>query len=456
MADTACSCKALIIDSLLCYVSTARHSMKNDDMIRICLSFYKEAQIIKSKDTLCEILGEKGKRRRNENRLLNEMRDIVDMFTKCDDEDVSLPKFVVDSFNGIPPTSGFEVVSDNIIALIDELGNLRQEISLLKQHREEENVYRQDIMIIKEDLLAIRGDIRKINHNMMSDNIKRDSLLLENMSKSSNSGFFDSVQSVVSKYPLDISATSRCLAEGRIGESASASPSAPPLSQPRLSFTKSPCASYKGEENWNSHAGHIQDEGGSPSAPPNADVTGHTQEEEGNLSNLNLCTFHTQDEGRIVSAQHSVDITEYHENKEDNQPNVPCESIADAINQSEETSASYAHVTKICTAISAVRNSVANTTTGEVILKDQTSGFAVDKDGFRLVRNRRKGAGNIVGSRKANENVKLRGAVQVADMYLGNCNLEVTPESIIEYICNEMNIEVQSCELHESRNRNCK
>ena len=171
---------------------------------------------------------------------------------------------------------------------------------------------------------------------------------------------------------------------------------------------------------------------------------------------MNLCTFDTQDEGGIVSAQHSVDITEYHENKEDNQPNVPCESIADAINQSEETSASYAHVTKICTAISAVRNSVANTTTDEDILKDQTSGFAVDKDGFRLVKNRRKRAGNIVGSRKANVNVKLRGAVQVADMYLGNCNLEVTPESIIEYICNEMNIEVQSCELLESRNRNCR
>ena len=263
------------------------------------------------------------------------------------------------------------------------------------------------------------------------------------------------MQSVVSKYPLDTSATGCCLAEGQFGEAVSSSPSAPPLSQPTSSYAKSPVVPYKGEENWNSHAGHIQDEGGPPSAPPNADITKPTQEEEGYLSNLDLHADHIQDKGGLVLAQHYVDITENSEN-EGNQPNLPSENITDSMNQSDETSASYADMTKIYTEISVVRNSVANVATGEDSLKDKMSGVAVDKDGFRVVQNRKKRAGNIVGSKKANENVRLRGAVQVADIYLGNCTLEVTPESIVDYIRSEMNIEVQNCQPLDSRNRHCK
>ena len=92
------------LDSLLCYASTARHSLKNDEIIRICVAFYKEADIIKSKDLLCDLIGQKGKRRRNENRVMNEMKDIVDMLTHCDDNNISLPKFVTDSYYGLPPT----------------------------------------------------------------------------------------------------------------------------------------------------------------------------------------------------------------------------------------------------------------------------------------------------------------------------------------------------------------
>ena len=129
----------ICLDSLLCYVSTARHSLKYDEIIRICVAFYKETDIIKSKDLLCDLIGQKGKRRRNENRLMNEMKDIVDMLTYSDDNNISLPKFVVDSYNGLPPTSGFEVVANYILQLNEELINLRKEVTELKEFRRSED-----------------------------------------------------------------------------------------------------------------------------------------------------------------------------------------------------------------------------------------------------------------------------------------------------------------------------
>ena len=63
---------------------------------------------------------------------------------------------------------------------------------------------------------------------------------------------------------------------------------------------------------------------------------------------------------------------------------------------------------------------------------------------------------SIVGSKKTKDNEKIKGAVKVADIYLGNCDLDVTHESISDYILKEMNIVVNKCEPLVSRNVNCK
>ena len=47
-----------VISNILCYMSTARHSMRSDDIVRACLVFYKDEDIIKGKDLLYEFGGE--------------------------------------------------------------------------------------------------------------------------------------------------------------------------------------------------------------------------------------------------------------------------------------------------------------------------------------------------------------------------------------------------------------
>ena len=176
--------KSLHVNNLLCYATTACHSMKTDEVVRICITFYKETEILKSKEYLCQIVEERNTHRLNEDRLVNEMKEIMDIIPCCDDKDITLPKFVAGSYDGLPPTLGFEVVANYMVQLIDELTNLRKEVAQLKEIRQEERICNQEIAFIKEDLLEIKGKVRKLYHNILSDSIQRDSILLESFENS--------------------------------------------------------------------------------------------------------------------------------------------------------------------------------------------------------------------------------------------------------------------------------
>ena len=60
-----------------------------------------------------------------------------------------------------------------------------------------------------------------------------------------------------------------------------------------------------------------------------------------------------------------------------------------------------------------------------------------------------------MGSKKSTR-IALKSAPRRADIYLGNCDLQVTSDDIKEYIHNEMNISIEKCEPLASRNPNCK
>ena len=257
--------KEIIIDNVLCYVSTARHTLKNDDILQTCLAFYKEEEIIKAKDLLCDIVGEKSKRRRNENRVLNELKDIMEMLCKSDEKNVSLPKFVVEKYDGLPPTSGFEVVANSVNGLLKEVENLRNEINLLKISRIEEEAVKQDHVHFKEDIITIKGELRKLNHKLLGDEIRKDYFTLDSLSNITHRNNADQV-----KRPLDlhhdIQANKSCnaiLEEFMNFDETSCSPGAPPASQ----------------EAWGLLAREFQDEGGSPSAPTLQDIIRQEKEE---------------------------------------------------------------------------------------------------------------------------------------------------------------------------------
>ena len=179
-----------IVSGVLCFASTARHSMRADDMVRVCHSFYKEEDINKAKDILFDMIKDPAKsmpkRRRGKDKLIHELEDIIEMLKVCDDNNIVLPKFVVDSYNGLPPTSGFKFIGDYLAKMNDELATLRREVELLKDIRVEHSVTTHDTVVMKEDLLHIKAEVRKLNHRIMASDIKRDSLLLESLGKTTD------------------------------------------------------------------------------------------------------------------------------------------------------------------------------------------------------------------------------------------------------------------------------
>ena len=79
------------------------------------------------------------------------------------------------------------------------------------------------------------------------------------------------------------------------------------------------------------------------------------------------------------------------------------------------------------------------------VLKDSK----VDKDGFILL-NREKQNKNVVGSRVSSCGL-LRSASRTADLYIGNCDIDVTPESLTQYIYDVKKVKVQKCEQLETK-----
>ena len=65
-----------------------------------------------------------------------------------------------------------------------------------------------------------------------------------------------------------------------------------------------------------------------------------------------------------------------------------------------------------------------------------------ENDGFILVRNRKRRK-NVIGSRQTSS---IKSAVRMGDLYIGNCDLSVTTESLSEYIRDEIDVSIDSCE----------
>ena len=346
--------KELLINNVLCYISTARDCMKGDDLVRVCLGFFKSEDIVDAKDLLCDIIGEKGKRRRNENRLMHELHDILSLLNKCDDGDVLLPKFVADSYNALPPSSGFEVIAGQIITLMDEISLLRTEVAALKDARLSNNNIQQENNILQEDILEIKGELRKLNHKIIGDNIRRDSLLLSSVETS-----LIPTAAKCDEYKDNNTSSDKSESVITTVEVTSASPSAPSFSSPFQNELLDRL---------------LNDDGGLPSAPSFSQVC-KTQLEK------------SSDQLKDVLPQRNGLST----NKKNND---------------------------------------------------------VSDDDYILVQNKKQKKNTrmrIVGN-SGRASTLLKSASRSIDLYVGNCDTDVTVDMLSQYISDIINVNVKNCE----------
>ena len=252
---------------------------------------------------------------------------------------------------------------------------------------------------MKEDLIEIKGEIRKLNHKLMDDNIRRDSLILECIENSSVNPIVKNGNRKNTSDVADDSVKDETL--GLLSESTCVEP-LPQMPDENLSLS---------DPYWQRE---VQDFGGAPSAPSFRDVASSGMENVAKSQNETV-KFSLRNKNEIKVRNPTIS-----------------ENFKGGASSSDE-----------------IRP--------DMTVKDNNKGNSVsvvDDEGYQLVKKKKRPA-NIVGSKRTKDNETITGATKVADIYLGNCDLDVTPESISGYIYKETNIVVNKCEPLVSRNKNC-
>ena len=160
------------INEILCFISTARNSLAADYIIATVHAFYDFCNVKIAKDLLSKLCGKQSVRRRNEEKFKAEIKDILELFEVAENENLTLPKFVADNFNSLPPTAGFECVAKRLATLTEELESLQAEI---KNFREAKETYSKGM----EECLNIKLDVADIK------------IMLQKSQKKSEAGTFD-------------------------------------------------------------------------------------------------------------------------------------------------------------------------------------------------------------------------------------------------------------------------
>ena len=143
-----------VINSVLCYMVSARNSYTENSILTTCLSFYSYEKIYDAKETLCGITGDTLLKRRGDNKAKADLMDIMEIFKRIDQQGGSLPKFLSDSHADMPPASGFEIISEHLLDLISEVAFLKEK--LLEMNPGDSSRTSDHLTDVKEDIKDIK------------------------------------------------------------------------------------------------------------------------------------------------------------------------------------------------------------------------------------------------------------------------------------------------------------
>ena len=163
------------LNDVLCYISTARHTMTNDNITLISVAFYKPEVIKKSKKLLFEICKEIAvyKERKScashPNPATAEVSDILELLETCEAKKFLLPDFVAGSYTSLPPATGFESLATIMCSMRDEVIALRMEVSEVKQIRQNDAKSLEGVGSVTQDVLEIKNILANRSVNQVTN-----------------------------------------------------------------------------------------------------------------------------------------------------------------------------------------------------------------------------------------------------------------------------------------------
>ena len=159
-----------LLDDVLCFISSAKHSLTREEIIKIAVAFYKPEVITKSKEVICKLSSVCAKKRiackSHPNPAVADLEDIMKSFDKHEDGSIALPKFLSDGYAKMPPCSGFEGLSSILCSLRDELAAQRFQLEEVKKSHEKDMKSFENVGSIIQDVSELKMLVIDLPNNL--------------------------------------------------------------------------------------------------------------------------------------------------------------------------------------------------------------------------------------------------------------------------------------------------
>ena len=407
----------IVINCLLCYISTALKFNHEKDIIQVCMGFYDLNSIKIAKEELYKYLQERPNRNRGSDGKLNDINDIISAYKDCNERKVKLPTYVADMPTGLPPIYGYSVLQDKLDSLNNENMKLREEIKNINHQTIDETVFLEDTFIIKKDLQQLKDLFTSVNYKL-----RRNSL------------------------PLNLP------------QLHSLSPSAPPLTQITDSLSESSKVSnqFCNCKNYNKILNEINE----IKDLIKGKLKFETSCDEENFDLNNSILKLEKDIDSLLDKP--LDSTRPKSNLVENEeidywkPSAPSlsqiniDNSKDMFGSQDTQSTLYSSIVK---SSPKVQNKINESQSKRNPISRQNqsrSSIIRSNAGYIEVVNSRKKQNNQYGTRKTTNN-KFKSAQKTADLYIGRCDSETTSEEISTHLKDELNTPCLKCEELKTR-----
>ena len=137
--DVVTTSPAPIQCEMLCFIRAKSKVMAVDDIVKVCVDFYREEEVFAARGLLDRVLPQRLSKRQGPNKCRATVEDIVN---KCLDPNVSLPLYFAADLNRLPPV---DTNHCDVSAILAELQYLRAEVRSAARLAEEVATLRQEV-----------------------------------------------------------------------------------------------------------------------------------------------------------------------------------------------------------------------------------------------------------------------------------------------------------------------
>ena len=393
----------IIINSVLCYINSAKNDFNSNTLEDIILAFYDADEILYAKNILANLLKCEIKTRRGERKMQKELKDLLEMYETFLNKNMKVI-FVTDSYKKIPPQD-FNVVAPMLSKInvnIDdwtnewsiiknELNSARKDSSNLPLHNDLiEKFITEEFVELKTDIMFIKNIIKSMRNDKHSEELRRFSILSDMIGTSFNT------------------------------------PSAPPLTQEfESSFINGVVPAAVDNISILDDIVH--------EIRPNPEVVKSDSENQESK----------ETENEILKLKFDCGINT------DDMYLPPPASFSDSSSMLKPDTLLYSDVTKISPKIGPVhKNHIYKKPL--IITRSNFNGtkpfLNKDEEGFTTYLSKSKRRSLIKGTKKLSSSSTLKCADKYIDLYVGRCSDTVTPEILKEYIRIEINVTSHRCQ----------